>query len=193
VTMYHDTAGSEGSGFAITPSGYFVTNRHVVMTDSGRLADSVFVTMADHRYGNWLRADVIQVGQGETDIAVLRLRHYRGPYIKKVDWTSRNARQGEPAALIGFPRGTMMALDSADTVRTSMTAGIFSKITSNRVQFDGFSQGGSSGSPVFSASGEVVAVHFGGLRGVAGMGFAVPVSRVLPLLPADARSELGIR
>lgn len=193
VTMFADTSGAEGSGFAITPSGYFVTNRHVVTTDSGKLADSVFITMADQRYVSWLRADVVALGHGDVDIAVLKIREYRGPYIKKVDWGTANARQGEPAALIGFPRGTMVALDSSDIVRTSMAAGIFSKITPNRIQFDGFSQGGSSGSPVFNATGEVVAVHFAGLRGTVGLGFAVPVSRVVPLLPGDAKTELGIR
>ena len=193
VTMFADSSGAEGSGFAITPSGYFVTNRHVVTTDSGKAADSVFVTMADQRYGRWWRADVIAVGQGETDIAVLKLRGYRGPYVQKVDWASANARQGEPAALIGFPRGTMLALDSSDVVRTSVSAGIFSKVGSSRIQFDGFSQGGSSGSPVFNASGEVVAVHFAGLKGTVGLGFAVPVSRVVGVLPSDAKTELGIR
>lgn len=191
VSMFVDTSAAEGTGFAITPSGYFVTNRHVVMTDSGRVADSVFVTMADRRYGNWHRADVVEVGRGDLDVAILRLRGYRGPYIKKVDWSGMNAKQGDPAALIGFPRGTMLAFDN-DTVRTSMSAGIFSKITPSRIQFDGFSQGGSSGSPVFTAAGEVVAVHFAGLRGAVGLGFAVPVARIVPLLPADARSELGL-
>lgn len=193
VTMFADTSGAEGSGFAITPSGYFVTNRHVVTTDSGKLADSVFITMADQRYVSSSRADIVALGQGEVDIAVLKIRDYRGPYIKKVDWASANAKQGEPAALIGFPRGTMVALDSSDIVRTSMTAGIFSKIATNRIQADLFSQGGSSGSPMFNASGEVVAVHFAGLRGATGLGFAVPVSRVVVLLPTDARSELGLK
>jgi pSer/pThr/pTyr-binding forkhead associated (FHA) protein/S1-C subfamily serine protease len=193
VTMFADTSGTEGSGFAITPSGYFVTNRHVVTTDSGKLADSVFVTMADQRYVSWSRADVVAIGQGDVDIAVLKIRDYRGPYIKRVDWSTVNAKQGEPAALIGFPRGTVVALDSSDIVRTSMSAGIFSKITPNRIQADLFSQGGSSGSPIFNASGEVVAVHFAGLNGVTGLGFAVPVSRVVFLLPSDAKSELGLR
>jgi serine protease Do len=193
VTMFADSSGAEGSGFAITPSGYFVTNRHVVTTDSGKTADSVFVSMADQRYGRWWRADVVAVGTGDVDIAVLQLRGYRGPYIKKVDWASANARQGEPAALIGFPRGTMVALDSSDIVRTSMSAGIFSKVGSERIQFDGFSQGGSSGSPVFNANGEVVAVHYAGLKGTVGLGFAIPVSKVVALLPSDAKTELGIR
>lgn len=193
VTMFADTSGAEGSGFAITPSGYFLTSRHVVMTDGGRMADSVFITMADQRYVRWLRADVIALGNGDGDVAVLKIRAYRGPYVKKVDWAAVNAKQGEAAALIGFPPGTMVALDSSDVVRTSMSAGIFSRIAPNRIQFDGFSQGGSSGSPVFNATGEVVAVHFAGLKGAAGPGYAVPVSHVVLLLPSDAKSELGIR
>ena len=193
VTMYAGAEGSEGTGFVITPSGYFVTNRHVVITDGGRTADSLFVTMADRRYGSWHKADVVRVGTGDVDIAVLKLRGYRGPYVQRVDWTAANARQGEPAALIGFPRGTMVALDGADTVRTSMSAGIFSKVTPARIQFDGFSQGGSSGSPVFAATGEVVAVHFAGLKGTVGLGFAIPVSQVVSLLPSEARNELGLR
>lgn len=193
VTMFVGTSSAEGSGFAITPSGFFVTNRHVVTTDSGKVADSVFVTMADQRYVTWLRADIVAVGQGDVDIAVLHLRNYGGPFMKKVDWTGANVRQGDPAALIGFPRGTVVALDSNDVVRTSMSAGIFSKVSSSVIQFDGFSQGGSSGSPVFNADGEVVAVHFAGLRGTVGLGFAVPVSKVVGLLPIGAKSELGIR
>ncbi len=193
VTMFADSSSAEGSGFAITPSGYFITNRHVVTTDKGKIADSVFVTMADQRYGNWLRADVIAVGQGDgVDIAVLKLHKYRGTYAK-VDWSSANARQGESAVLIGFPRGTMVALDSGDVVRTSVSAGIFSKVTTGVIQFDGFSQGGSSGSPVFNASGEVVAVHYAGLRNAVGLGFAIPVAKVIGLLPGDAKAELSIR
>jgi S1-C subfamily serine protease len=87
----------------------------------------------------------------------------------------------------------MVALDSSDVVRTSMSAGIFSKVSASAIQFDGFSQGGSSGSPVFNANGEVVAVHFAGLKGTVGLGFAIPVSKVIALLPGDAKGELGIR
>jgi len=191
VTSMARAGNSEGSGFALTPSGYFVTNRHVIQDDAGVNGDSVFITMADNRYASpWLRADIVAIGEGDSDLAILKIRNYRGPYVKKVDWNV-TARQGEPAALIGFPRGVMMALDGRDTVRTSMTAGIFSKISSSRIQFDGFSQGGSSGSPVFNADGQVVAVHFAGLKGTVGLGFAIPVSRVLPLLPPQARQELG--
>jgi len=60
-------------------------------------------------------------------------------------------------------------------------------------RFDGFTVGGSSGSPVFNANGEVVAVHAAGLREAVGLGFAVPVRYVISLLPPDAKTELGLR
>ena len=117
---------------------------------------------------------------------------YAGPYIAKADWAGTRARQGESAAIIGFPRGAALALDQTRTVRTSMAGGIFSKVTPDRIQFDGFTIGGSSGSPIFNANGEVVAVHAAGLKEAAGLGFAVPLTMVIPFLPAEAKAELGI-
>jgi pSer/pThr/pTyr-binding forkhead associated (FHA) protein/S1-C subfamily serine protease len=190
VTVFQGLQLFDGSGFTITPSGFFVTNRHVVNPDQAA-PDSVFVTMADERFME--PADVIVVAPpGQPDLAIIKIRDYSGPHIEKVDWSGERARQGEPAALLGFPAGLGAALDRTRTVRTSMSAGIFSQVTTESIRFDGFTVEGSSGSPVFNANGEVVAVHRGSLRGATGLGFAVPVSKLIPLLPAAAKAELGI-
>jgi S1-C subfamily serine protease len=151
--------------------------------------------MADQRFNTQTRVAVVAVGVGAVDLAVVRIPNYHGPYVKKIDWTGAGASQGEPAALIGFPYGVSLAFDdtSSNVVRTSMSAGIFSKVSADRIQFDGFTVGGSSGSPIFNASGEVVAVHRAGVSGGPGIGFSVPVSRVISLLPADAKVELGLK
>jgi len=178
----------DGSGFVITKSGYFVTNRHVALPE-GRTPDSIHITMADQRTGH--RAQLVKAhAAGGPDVAVLRIPRYVGPFVGRADWDGAHARQGEPAALIGFPAGVAAALDQTRTVRTSMSAGIFSKVTPDEIQFDGFTVGGSSGSPVFNADGEVVAVHARGLREAAGLGFAVPVRLILPLLPEEAVREV---
>jgi pSer/pThr/pTyr-binding forkhead associated (FHA) protein/S1-C subfamily serine protease len=184
-----------GSGFAITPSGYFVTNRHVVTDDSGRVRDSIYVTMADQRFTLAHRVQVVALGPRDVDIAVVKIPEYRGPYMKRLDWAAAGASQGEPAALIGFPYGVELAFDdtTSNVVRTSMSAGIFSKVSADRIQFDGFTVGGSSGSPIFNAVGEVVAVHRAGYSTGRSLSFSIPVSRVLAILPPDARNELGIR
>ncbi len=181
----------DASGFAITPSGYFVSNRHVLVRD-GRRPDSVFVTMADQQVMR--RADIAAVAAaGGPDLAILKIRSHSGVYVHRVDWSGTRVRQGEPAALIGFPAGFAAALDQSRTVRTSMSAGIFSKVTPETIQFDGFTVSGSSGSPIFNADGEVVAIHRAGLRDAVGMGFAEPASQLVPLLPPAARAELNLR
>jgi len=190
VTVFMGLRLFDGSGFVITPSGYFVTNRHVAQLD-GEQADSVFVTMADERFR--VGAEVSAVAPpGGPDLAVLRILDYSGAHVERVDWSGTRATQGEPAALIGFPAGLGAALDQTRRVRTSMSAGIFSKVTPELIQFDGFTVEGSSGSPVFNSSGEVVAVHRGSLRGATGLGFAVPIKLLVPLLPPEVKAEFGI-
>lgn len=182
----------DGSGFAVTASGYFVTNRHVIRPTGKPQADSVFVTLADQRT---MRRAVI-VGLVESpgpDLALLRIVDHDGSHVTRIDWEGDGARQGEPAALIGFPAGFGNALDQTGVVRTSMTAGIFAKVTADDVNFDGFTVGGSSGSPIFNANGEVVAVHRAGLREAVGMGFAVPIAKLVRLIPESLKPELGLR
>ncbi|HEY8174927.1 MAG TPA: FHA domain-containing protein [Gemmatimonadaceae bacterium] len=189
----HGDSISTGSGFAITPSGYFVTNRHVVTDKTGAVRDTIYLAMADQTFNFRTRIAVVAVGT-DADLAIVKIPEYRGPYVKKIDWEGTAANQGAPAALIGFPYGTGLAFDdtASRVVRTSMTAGIFSKVAPDFIQFGGITAGGASGSPIFNASGEVVGVHRAGLADGPGMGFAVPVAKVLKILPADAKSELGI-
>ncbi|MEX1050901.1 MAG: FHA domain-containing protein [Gemmatimonadales bacterium] len=191
VTAFSAGGAFDGSGFVLTASGYLVTNRHVVTPD-GRRADSVHVMMADQQTP--FRADIIAVADAQgPDLAVLRLRSYSGARIAAVDWRGDAARQGEPAASIGFPTGIAAAYDQTTrTVRTSLSGGYFSKVSEDMIQYDGFTVPGSSGSPIFNASGTVVSVHARGLREGPGLAFTVPIRLVLPLLPAEARRELGL-
>ena len=190
VTAFFPDGIGDATGFVLSTSGYFVTNRHAV-TEDGRMADSVKVTMADHR--TQVRADVIRVAPpGGPDLALLKIRNYQGSHIQKLDWSGTHVRQGEPAALIGFPQGMALALDRTRTVRTSMSAGIFSKVVEDGIQFDGFTVGGSSGSPIFNANGEVVAVHKAGLRAGPGLSLAVPVKLLIGLMPPQLKAELAM-
>jgi S1-C subfamily serine protease len=190
VTAFRDGGAYDGTGFVVTSSGYLVTNRHVARPE-GREPDSVRVTMADQRIP--FRAEVVAVADPYgPDLAVLRLERYQGAFIAAVDWQGNAARQGEPAALIGFPTGIAAALDATSTVRTSMSGGYFSKVTAESIQFDGFTVPGSSGSPLFNASGTAVAVHSRGLREGPGLSFTVPLHLLVPLLPSAARRELGL-
>ncbi len=178
-----------GSGFVITPSGYLVTNRHVVLS-AGRTPRSIEVIMADTNVA--LAAGVVRVSDAEdTDIAILKIRGYTGPAVRAIDWAGRGVQQGAPAAMLGFPGGAQLAIDRSGYVRTSMFAGIISR-SGELLQFGGTTYAGVSGSPIFNANGEVIAVHFGALREGLGLGFSVPIARVRRWLPPEARAELGI-
>lgn len=180
-----------GSGFVITRSGYFITNRHVIQDTARPPVRAIEVTMADTRTP--LRAELVSVSDApDQDIAVLRLRGFRGDPVRAIDWSGRDLHQGTPVVLIGFPGGAVLGLDPRGLLRTSLFPGTISKAPGDWLQFSGTTLSGSSGSPIFNALGEVVAVHFGGYVGGPGVGFSVPVARVRRWLPADARSELGI-
>jgi pSer/pThr/pTyr-binding forkhead associated (FHA) protein/S1-C subfamily serine protease len=178
-----------GTGFVITADGYMLTNWHVV-TDSGYpRPDTTWVTMADQSTSHF--ADVIATSQ-DRDIALIKIRGYQGPFLSAIDWGGTKSRQGEPAALIGFPAGAGFARLRSLVVRTSMTAGIISRVTEDVIQFDGMTVGGSSGSPVFNANGEVISIHRAGLPQAPGFALSVPIRHAVPLMPPDLKQRLGI-
>ena len=197
IIVRYQTDSVMGTGFVITPSGYLLTNGHVVQDPSRTRPRAIEVVMADTRTP--LLADVVAVSNvRDEDVAVLKVRNYRGAVIRSIDWQGTGVRQGAPAALIGFPRGTQLAFDPAGFVRTTMFAGIVAKATSEWIQFGGPSASGSSGSPVFNAAGQVIALHYGALAdsaaegGAPGLGFAIPIARARRWLPLTVRNELGI-
>jgi pSer/pThr/pTyr-binding forkhead associated (FHA) protein/S1-C subfamily serine protease len=179
----------DGTGFVVSPDGYMLTNWHVVADSEHAGPDTVWVTMADESKARY--ADLVATSR-ERDIAVLKIRGYQGAHLTAIDWSGTKARQGEPAALIGFPAGSGFARDRSAVVRTSMTAGILSRVTADLIQFDGMTIGGSSGSPVFNANGEVISVHRAGLRQGPGFALSVPVRYAIPLLPQVLRERLGL-
>jgi S1-C subfamily serine protease len=166
-----------------------LTNWHVV-TDSGYpQPDTTWVTMADQSVSRF--ADVIATSQ-DRDIALIKIRGYQGPYLTSIDWGGTKSRQGEPAALIGYPAGSGFAHLRSSVVRTSMTAGIISRVTDDVIQFDGMTVGGSSGSPVFNANGEVISIHRAGLPQAPGFALSVPIRHAVSLMPPALKERLGI-
>jgi len=196
VIVRYESDSVMGSGFVITPSGYLLTNGHVVRDPSGNRPRAIEVVMADTRAP--LAADLVAASDlSDQDIAVLRIRNYHGAVVRSIDWTGRGVRQGAAAALIGFPRGTQLAFDANGFVRTTMFAGVIAKATSEWIQFAGSTDAGSSGSPVFDAAGAVIGVHYGayaspGETAPPALGFAIPIGRARRWLPAAVRAELGI-
>jgi serine protease Do len=161
-----------GSGFVIDPSGYIVTNHHVV--DS---AKTIEVTLND---GRKLPARLIG-SDPETDIALLKVEAAGLPTIPLGDSTA--LRVAEPVMAIGNPFG----LDH--TVTVGIISGTGRVIGAGRyddfLQTDAAINPGNSGGPLINTRGQAVGIasaiasRSGGFQGV---GFAIPIDLAKPIL-----------
>ena len=181
---------SLGSGFVVDPSGYVITNNHVI---DG--ADEIKVIFSD---GHSLPAEL--VGRDpKTDLAVLKIEPDRElafvPFGKSAD-----ARVGDWVVAIGNPFG----------LGGTVTAGIISAINRdiNAGPYDDFIQTdasinrGNSGGPLFNLDGEVIGVNTAIISpsgGSIGIGFAIPADTATSVVAQlrefgeTRRGWLGVR
>jgi serine protease Do len=171
-----------GSGIVLDSKGYFLTNDHLV---GG--AQHLWVILSD---GRQLKAEVVGTDPSY-DLAVIRIQ---GQVNQVFDTApigdSNDLMVGEWVVALGNPFGLYL-----EDPRPSVTAGVVSalhreiKITEgsavykDMIQTDAAINPGNSGGPLVNANGEVVGmstfVFTQGGRGSLGMGFAIPINRVL--------------
>jgi serine protease Do len=157
-----------GSGFAISPDGYFVTNNHVVKD-----ASKVTVVLDD---GAEHEATIVGTDE-RTDLAVLKVDGLTEmPYVPFADG---DVRVGDWVVAIGNPYG----------LGGTVTAGIVSargrdiagSAYGDFLQIDAAVNTGNSGGPAFNLQGEVVGVNtaiFSPNGGSVGIAFAIPADVV---------------
>jgi serine protease Do len=158
-------ATSLGSGFIIDPTGYVVTNNHVISD-----ADEITVILHDNTS---LKAELIG-RDTKTDIAVLKVKTEK-PLVA-VPWGDSDAsRVGDWVLAIGNPFG----------LGGTVTAGILSarQRDINSGPYDDFLQTdasinrGNSGGPMFNMDGQVIGINtaiYSPSGGSIGIGFAIP-------------------
>jgi serine protease Do len=163
-----------GSGVIYDKSGLIVTNNHVV---DG--ASEIIVSLADGRsaQGKVLGADAA------TDLAVVKIDLDNLPVAEFGD--SSTVQVGEPAIAIGNPLGMEF--------RGSVTAGIISALNRSveigekkftLFQTDAAINPGNSGGALVNADGEIIGINSAkiGVSNVEGMGFAIPINNVKPII-----------
>jgi serine protease Do len=174
-----------GSGFIIDPTGYIVTNNHVIDH-----ASRITVTTAD---GQSLPAKLVG-RDAKTDLALLKIDAGKPlPYVAFGD--SSTERVGDWVVAVGNPFG----------LGGTVTAGIVSAHDRNLnegpyddyLQIDAPINPGNSGGPVFDQSGQVIGIDtaiYSPSGGSVGIGFAIPsnvASKVVAQLREHGRVERG--
>jgi serine protease Do len=162
-----------GSGFIIDPSGYVVTNNHVVGD-----AAKVEVTLQDN---SKYTAKIIG-RDPKTDIAILKINADKPlPHVTFGD--SSAAQVGDWVMAVGNPFGL------GGTVTTGIISArgrdIHSGPFDDFLQIDAPINRGNSGGPTFNLEGEVIGINtaiYSPNGGSVGIGFAVPSNVAKPIV-----------
>ncbi|KQR68959.1 DegQ family serine endoprotease [Rhizobium sp. Leaf341] len=181
---------SLGSGFVIDPTGYIVTNNHVIEG-----ADDIEVNFAN---GSKLKAKLIGTDT-KTDLAVLKVEPKK-PLTAVPLGDSRAMRIGDWVMAIGNPFGLggTVTVGIISARGRNINAGPYD----NFIQTDAAINRGNSGGPLFNMKGEVIGINTAIISpsgGSIGIGFSVPTelaSNVITQLKdfgETRRGWLGVR
>ncbi len=158
-----------GSGVIVDPSGYIVTNNHVVAE-----ADEIEVMLSDKRR---FKARLIGTDP-KTDIALIKIDAKQLPVLAWGD--SGNLQVGEMVMAVGNPFG----------LNQTVTLGIISAVGranmgivdyEDFIQTDAAINPGNSGGALVNLSGELIGINtaiFSRSGGYMGIGFAIPSNMV---------------
>ena len=170
---------SSGSGFLVDPTGYILTNNHVVTgPDRATPADRVTVRLQD---GRSFRGRIVG-HDPETDVAVLKIEGSDLPTVAFGD--DHTAKIGEWVVAIGNPLGldftvTAGIVSAKGRSDPSLRSSGSSYAVTDYIQTDAAINPGNSGGPLVNARGEVIGINtaIASQNGFfAGYGFAIPIT-----------------
>ena len=181
-----------GTAFSVNASGAMVTNRHVVRSEAGHPPARIAVLFANTT--SWMPAHVVRVSTTD-DLALIQLDVPGArPVVNGVSRLGAAAQVGAAVASIGYPLANDTPMEGEGlmiTARTTLTPGTVSKRLDDVIQIDSYAGHGSSGSPLFDASANVVGVIYGGARESNGrIVYAVPAQRLAAFLATDGAGVL---
>jgi len=166
----------EGSGVIISKDGYVVTNNHVV---SGAKSVTVILSGEKEVPATIVGTDAL------SDIALLKIDP---KYVKAVAplGDSSKVKVGEFVIAIGNPLGQ----EFAGTVTFGVVSAVNRKLDMGNgiqiplIQTDAAINPGNSGGALVNSNGEVIGINTAKISqtGVEGMGFAIPINYVKPII-----------
>lgn len=165
-----------GTGIIVSKKGYILTNEHV----SGD--KDCYVTMPN---GNVTKAEVVWYDKN-LDLSILKINEKINSYAYLGN--SEDTKIGEEVYAIGNPIGYEF--------QRTVTFGIISALNrtikleenndyvymSNLIQTDATINPGNSGGPLVNKQGQVVGINSVKITSAEGMGFAIPINIVKPII-----------
>jgi serine protease Do len=162
-----------GSGFIIDPSGYIVTNNHVIAQ-----ADKITVTFQD---GTKHSAKLVG-HDPKTDLALLKVKTDRP--LPFVAWgNSDTVHVGDWVLAVGDPFGLGGTVSSG--IISARGRDIGAGPYDNFLQTDAAINRGNSGGPTFNLEGQVIGINtaiYSPNGGSVGIAFAIPSNSAKPII-----------
>ncbi|MBR5227998.1 MAG: trypsin-like peptidase domain-containing protein [Clostridia bacterium] len=184
-------AEGEGSGIVYSQDGYIVTNYHVIENAIKSSNAKIYVLLANDEK----EYEATIVGHDSlTDLAVIKIEATGLTAAEFGD--SEALKVGQLAVAIGNPLGQ----EFAGTVTGGYISGLNRSITVdstvyNLIQTDAAINSGNSGGPLVDISGRVIGINTAKISatGVEGIGFAIPINDVLPIVEELIENKTIVR
>lgn len=176
-----DSKMSVGSGVILTENGYIVTNHHVL----GNVSESIKISLSD---GKVYLAD-LKWSDATLDLAVIKIEQTGLTPAKMGD--AKLCRVGQTAIAIGNPLGLQFQRTVTKGVISAMNRTITTQSASGETQYmedllqtDASINPGNSGGPLINEKGEVLGINTVKISSAEGIGFAVPINVIKPVIKA---------
>ncbi len=165
-----------GSGIIVDSKGYILTNSHVIGDGT---AENITVMFEN---GEKKPGKVVWFEKA-LDLAIVKVEGNNYPAADVGD--SDNLNIGELAVAIGNPLG----LDFERSVTSGIISGLnraiqvdpYNKVE-NLIQTNAAINSGNSGGPLLNGQGEVIGINTLKLKAAEGLGFAIPINIVKPII-----------
>jgi S1-C subfamily serine protease len=171
ASAYNDTQDGTGTGFVVhrdDKEAIIVTNRHVVKAATYGTYDVIFFN------GKETEAKIIYYDPWQ-DFCFLSIPTQEAPAESStLKLSMENLKIDEPIFIIGSNGGREFSYQTGVLSSLYESVGVF---PNQSVRYSINSQGGSSGSPVFNAKGEVIGINHSGDNKTSG--FALPISYIV--------------
>lgn len=184
-----------GTGFIVDPSGYILTNKHVVAD-----TDAKYTIMLNN--GETFDAEIL-ARDVFLDVAVLKINGKNLPTVTFGDSDKLNV--GQTVIAIGNSLG-----EFNNTVSKGIISGLKRQVEAGNslgqteildevIQTDAAINPGNSGGPLFDLNGKVIGINVAMAQGAENIGFTIPINQIKELYQSVkntgkiVRPQLGVR